>query len=164
LADRDVPLVFHKLNDDLYAFYVFDTETGMRMITKKDLPSSQVEERDLDGISARNLAAYFEKKSVRIRRLDNTGAAKIYKVSLDENYEASILLLQQYWNKQTFDVAGDIIVFLPARNVVLVAGSQDAEGMRIAGYLANKGFKELGYAISPHAYSFQNGEWRRYAP
>jgi uncharacterized protein YtpQ (UPF0354 family) len=164
LAAKDIPLVFDKINDDLYVFYVFDTENGMRMITKKDLADSKVEEKSVRAIAVKNLSDYFAKKQVAIRRIEKTGTAKVYAVSLDENYEASILLLDKYWNKRTFDVSGDIVAFFPARNVVLVTGSSDKEGLRIAGYLANSGFKELGYAISPNGFKYNAGAWGLYQP
>jgi hypothetical protein len=65
-------------------------------------------------------------------------------VLLDENYEASILLIDEYWTRKNFDVAGDIVVFVPARNVVMVTGSEDEEGLRIASIVAQNGYDELG--------------------
>ena len=160
LADKDIPLVFEKINEDLYIFFVFDTERGMTMLTKQDLTLHKLEERSLRAIATRNLTAYFEKNNVNIRRLQDTGSAKVYSVSLDDNYEASILLLEEYWNKEHFDVAGSIVAFAPARNVVIVTGALDAEGMSIASYLGSAGFKELGYAISPNGYTYDGGSWK----
>jgi len=162
LADKEVPLVFDRINDDLYVFYVFDSDNGMRMITKKDLVESKMDEKTIRAVAVQNLTAYFDKKGVNIRRLEKAGSAKVYVVSLDENYEASILLLSKYWNKKTFDVSGEIVAFVPARNMVLVTGSSDVEGMRIAKYLANNAFKEFGYAISPNGYSYEPGSWKPY--
>lgn len=159
-AGKEISLVYEKINDELYAFFVFDTERGMRMVSKKDLAENKIDEKTIRAVATHNLAMHFEKKGVNIRRLEKIGNAKVYVVSLDENYEASILLLNKYWNKQTFDVTGDIVAFVPARNLVFVTGSMDAEGMRIAGSLANRGFKELGYAISPKGYTYDVGTWK----
>lgn len=160
----ELPLVFEKINDDLYAFYAFDTETGMRMLTKKDLADNKLALQDLRAIAVRNMSAYFDKKGVKFRRLENTGGARLYAVSLDDNYEASILFLQKFWNKQNFDVQGEPVAFVPARNLVIVTGSGDADGLRLAGYVAAKGYKELGYAISPRGYVYREGNWRPFAP
>ncbi|MFC5476370.1 DUF1444 family protein [Paraherbaspirillum soli] len=162
LGDKEIPLVFDKINDDLYVFYVFDTESGMRMITKKDLAENRIDEKTIRLVATQNLAAYFEKKGVNIRRLDQAGSAKVYMVSLDENYEASVILLNKYWNKKTFDVSGSLVAFVPARNVVVVTGSGESEGLRIAAYLANTGYKELGYAISPKGFLYEAGSWKSY--
>jgi uncharacterized protein YtpQ (UPF0354 family) len=159
LGDKDMPLIYEKLNEDLYVFYVFDSESGMQMITKNDLAELNVDESDVRLMARNNLDQYFEKSGLKIQRLDKTGEAKVYKVTLDDNYEASILLLSKYWTKKYFEVNGNIVAFIPARNVVVVTGSADVEGMLIAGYLAENGFKELGYAISPKGYKFESGAW-----
>ncbi|HPT48741.1 MAG TPA: DUF1444 family protein [Accumulibacter sp.] len=164
LGDKELPLVFERVNDELYVFYVFDSDNGIRMITKKDLAEIKVAETTIRSIATQNLSTYFDKKGVTIRPLDKIGNAKVYLVSLDENYEASILLLSKYWNKQTFDVRGQLVAFVPARNMVLVTGAGDSEGMRIAGYLASSAFKEAGYAISPKGFVNEAGSWKVYKP
>jgi len=164
VSGKEIPLVYTKINDDLYVFFVFDTENGMRLITKKDLAEKKINETAIFSIATRNLSSYFQKKQTRINRLTQIETANIYTVSLDENYEASILLLNKFWNRETFDVKGSIVAFVPARNTVIVTGSNDQEGIRIAGYLAEKGFKELGYAISPKGYVFDAGTWMPLKP
>jgi len=164
LGDKDVPLVYNEINDELYSFFVFDSDNGMRMITKKDLSENKIDRKKIHSIAVKNMSSYFDRKGLSIRRLDKTGSAKVYSVSLDENYEASILLINKYWNKHTFDVSGNIVAFVPARNVVIVTGSNDREGLRIATSLANSGFKELGNHYSPNGYLFEAGTWKPFKP
>lgn len=164
LADKDVNFVFEKISEDLYCFYVFDSESGMQMITTKDLEERKIDRKTIHSTAIHNLSEYFEKNSVNIRRLENTGNARIFAVSLDESYEASILLLDKYWNKEVFNVEGEIIAFVPARNVVIVTGSEDTEGMHIAAHIAESGFNELGYAISKNGYKYEPGNWMSYKP
>lgn len=162
LADKEIPLFYEKINDELYVFFVFDTDKGMRFIEKKVLAEIGVDEKVIRSVAIKNLTTHFEAKGVEVRRLEGAGHAKVYSVSLDENYESSILLLQKFWNKKIFDVTGDIVAFVPARNMVIVTGSEDGEGMRIARYLANRGYRELGYAISPNGYKYEAGTWKPY--
>jgi uncharacterized protein YtpQ (UPF0354 family) len=158
------PIVTERLNDDLFVVYVFDTEESMRLVMKSDLAEKHLEEKALRSIAVKNLSGYFDAKKVSIVRVEDVGDAKIFIVALDENYEASILLLDQYWNRKNFDVKGELIVFVPARNIVIVTGSEDQDGLRIAGYLADKGFRELGYSVSPHGYKYDAGNWKRFEP
>ena len=160
LGDKDIPFVYRKLNDDLLVFYVFDATNGVRMITKKDLSGIGVDEKSIDQIALSNLSKHFENKKPQIKRLGNFENAKIYTVAIDQFYESSSLLIKQYWTSKNFDVQGDIVTFVPSRDLVIVTGSQDKEGLRIAAYLAQKAFNELGYAISPNGYLFENGAWR----
>jgi hypothetical protein len=156
-------VIFERLNEDLVMVYVFDSETAMRLVMKKDLEKRKMGKDALHAIAVKNLADFFE-GHVSFEPFANTGAAKIYGVTLDRNYEASTLLLAKYWNKQTFDVSGDIVVFVPARDTVLVTGSKDAEGLRIAARVANQAFQEMAYSISPAAYVYRAGKWQRYKP
>lgn len=162
LSDNETPLIYEKINDELYAFFVFDTDHGMRFIEKKVLAEIGIDQKAVRSIAIKNLAMHFEAKGVEVRRLEGAGHAKVYSVSLDENYESSILLLKKFWTKDIFDVAGDIVAFVPARNMVIVTGSEEDEGMRIARYLANRGYRELGYAISPNGYKYNAGTWKPY--
>ena len=156
------PIVTEPINEDLFAVYVFDTEESMRLVMKSDLAERKLEEKELRAIAVKNLSGYFDAKKVSIVRVEDVGDAKIFLVALDENYEASILLLDQYWNRKSFDVTGELVVFVPARNVVIVTGSEDKEGLRIARYLAEKGYRELGYSVSPHGYRYDAGSWKRF--
>src|ERR1041385_1750342 len=45
------------------------------------------------------------------------------------NYEASLLLLDEIWDRRQFKVSGDIVVALPTRDVLLVTGSQNPAGI-----------------------------------
>lgn len=163
-VSQEISLVVETLNEDLRVLYVLDTEASMQMLTKDGVKKAGLEEAALRPVAVKNLRKYFSEKPVKIERLEQTGKAAIYQVLLDENYEASILLIDDYWNKKTFDVAGDIVVFVPARNVVIVTGSEDKEGLRLASYVAKSGYDELGYAISPHGYRRAAGGWTRFEP
>ena len=163
-VDREISFVVENLNEDLRVLYVLDTESSMQMLTKEGVKHTGVAESALRTVAVTNLGKYFSDKHVQIERLKKTGTARIYLVTLDQNYEASILLLDDYWNKKHFDVAGDIVAFVPARNVVIVTGSGDKEGLRIASDVARNAYDELGYSISPHGYRRGESGWTRIEP
>lgn len=163
-ANREISFIVENLNEDLRVLYVLDTESSMQMLTKEGVKQTGVAESALRSVAVKNLEKYFSDKHVQMERLKRTGTGTIYLVSLDQNYEASILLLDDYWNKKNFDVAGDIVAFVPARNVVIVTGSEDKEGLRIASEVAQNGYAEFGYAISPHGYRRGAGGWTRFEP
>lgn len=163
-VNREISFVVESLNEDLRVLYVLDTESSMQMLTKEGVKKTGVAESALRSVAVKNLGKYFSDNQVRIERLEQTGKGTIYQVLLDENYEASILLLDHYWTKKNFDVAGEIVVFVPARNVVIVTGSEDKEGLRLAARVAQSGYDELGYAISPYGYRRSASGWTRFEP
>lgn len=161
---EEISLIVERLNDDLLVLYVLDSETSMQMLTKEGAQKAGIEQSALRSVAVKNLQRYFNDKKVQIQKIEQAGKATIYQVTLDENYEASILLIDDYWTKKNFDVAGDIVVFVPARNVVMVTGSEDKEGMRLASIVAQNGYDELGYAISPFGYRKGATGWQRVEP
>jgi uncharacterized protein YtpQ (UPF0354 family) len=164
VVEEDSNIVYRKLNEELLVFYVFDTQSEIRMLTKKDLIENHIDEKVLAEVAADNISLYFTVHGV-IARLEKVGNAKIYKAYLlDDSYLASILLVKRYWSKKTLDVEGDILAFVPARDVVLITGSEDAEGKKIAESIAANHFKEHPDAISPKGYIYQNGAWNLYKP
>ena len=158
-TDNGMQIVYKEINLDLLAFYVVDTETGMRSLMENDLSELDIAEENLHAIALSNLEKYFAYMGVTSNRIENIGNAKVYHVTIDDNYEASTILLNNYWIKDNFDIDGDFVVFIPARNVLLVTGSEDIEGLQIGNQIAKEGFSELAYHISPRGYILQNTSW-----
>jgi uncharacterized protein YtpQ (UPF0354 family) len=72
--------------------------------------------------------------------------------------EASLLLLPELWTMRKLKVDGDFVVALPTRDVLVVTGSNDADAIRRVRALAQKGFAEGPYSISPKLYRFRDGK------
>lgn len=158
-GNPDLAPVHRKLNDDLLVFYVFAGPKGPQLLTRKDLTELGADDEALHQLAVSNLSRHFEQKRARIIRLEKATNASIYTLTLDRFHEASSLLVPHYWSNRHFAVSGDIVAFVPARSTVVVTGSADPEGMRIARYLAEESYKEFGHAISPRGYRFDRGQW-----
>ncbi|EEH68177.1 MULTISPECIES: DUF1444 family protein [Acinetobacter] len=157
-----IDLLKRRINDDLYLLYVFDTEKGVRFLTTKDLKDLKLDENTLYEKTISNLEKYFKIKGLVFDEIDVNGPSKLYKISLDEMYDASILILPSYLDKKKYDVNGEPIFFAPNRNVVLVVGSNDVYGLRIAKHIAWQAFNEMGYSITPKAYIYKKGSLQEY--
>jgi uncharacterized protein YtpQ (UPF0354 family) len=48
------------------------------------------------------------------------------------DYEASLLLFDDIWSGGQIKVEGDIVVAVPAKNVLLITGSQNRKGLAAA--------------------------------
>lgn len=67
-----------------------------------------------------------------------------------------------YLKRLTLEIDGEPVVFIPARNVVLIVGSNDSKAIDMASSIAARGYRELGYAISPFGYKYLDGKWSRF--
>lgn len=161
---KELPFFYEKLNNDIYILYVFDTPDSMSFVSPNDIKKLKVKIPKVRDIAKNNLDNHFGKIGATISQLDTEGEGDVFIFEADKNYEASALLLSEVWNKNNIPIKGEFVVFVPARDTLLIVGSKDLKGIKMAKSLARQGFAELGYAISPYGY-VQNGiKWVRYKP
>ncbi|MEZ5472733.1 MAG: DUF1444 family protein [Marinicella sp.] len=159
--EDELPLYYEKLNEDLFLMYVFDTTESMRFVSPEDVEKLDIKS-SIEGIAKRNMELYFEKIGTRFDEIDTRGNGRIYMFAVDENYEASVLITNNFLKHANITVEGEPVLFLPARNFVLITGSKDSKATRLASVLAQKAYSELGYSISPYGYVNQAGQWQRF--
>lgn len=157
----DIPLFYEKLNEDLYLMYVFDSAESMRFVSPKEVEKHGIKDSIRD-IASKNIESYYSKIEAQLREIDTKGNGRAYLFFADENYEASILMGVDYLKRLKLEIDGDPVVFIPARNVVLIVGSNDSKAIDMASSIAARGYRELGYAISPFGYKYLDGKWSRF--
>ena len=153
--DAPFPLYFEPLNSDLVVMYAFDSEASIRFASGEDIESLGIQGKELQIRALDNLLAYLPE-------IGREGDDSLSMVLADGNYEASLLLYDEIWSREVFRVEGDIVVFVPARDVLLVTGSEDKDGLARARDLVSG--NDFSYAISPHAYIRTADGWARFEP
>jgi uncharacterized protein YtpQ (UPF0354 family) len=159
--EKEFPFYYEKLNDDIFIVYVFDLPDSMQFVSSKDIKKYHIE-KDIRTIASKNLEKYYKASKAKVEKIDTGKDGDLYVFSADQTYEASLLLANVFLNQQDIPLKGDLVVFLPARNTVLFAGSKDEAGLHIASAIAKQGFSELAYAISPYGYVYVDGKWKRF--
>jgi len=157
--DLRFPMYYEKLNNDLYVLFVYDSEKSMRFVTPDDVKKQKLTSK-LRKIAASNLITYFKKLPLQYEQLDTKGVGEIYILVADKNYEASTLLINEFI--ESIPIKGEAVVFAPARNMVLLAGAADKDGVKLAKVLAQQGYDQLAYPISPYGYINKGGKWVRF--
>lgn len=155
-------LQYRALNHDLVVLYALDTPTSMRYLRPSDLDELELDEDVLHDKAVANLLRYFEQQGGSVQQLETDGQGEIFVISIDEIYEGSILLSDIPQDQSLFPVAGEPVVFLPARGTVLIVGSKDRQGLQLASHIAQLAFEDMGYSISPHGYHLTEQGWQRY--
>jgi uncharacterized protein YtpQ (UPF0354 family) len=121
VGSTDAPVVYPWM-PSLLVTYVVDAR-GARVL---------VRERDIAGVTRDQLHATamlnLRKRAGDRLRIEAEGA--IFKVVLDGRFEASTLLLDELWDEKLRGrVQGEIVVCVPARDVVAFTGSTSEEGL-----------------------------------
>ena len=82
----------------------------------------------------------------------------------DGNYEASFFLVDGLWSKKTFPVKGDIVVHIPARDTVLITGSEDAQGLETVAGILSQNLDKWDHPITNVGFIRKNDTWNIYKP
>ncbi|MEN3159741.1 DUF1444 family protein [Alkalimonas sp. NCh-2] len=144
------PYYYEQLNPELVVLYAFDSEKSMSLAQLKDIEALGIHPSQLRKIAAENLSRYLPP-------IQRQGDETLSMLIADGNYEASLLLLDDIWTKDNFSVRGEIVVFVPSRDIILVTGSDDREGLRKAQEIIRN--NEWSYFISEIAYVRKNHSW-----
>lgn len=129
--------------------YSFGPPYGERLITPADLDRLGVTRRDLHRLAAGNLRAAVERVQV-------IGQPPTLMLSFD-GLESSVLLDAPFWEELSGSVPGELVVGVPARDVVMVTGSASPPGMAKMRRAVDRVF----FAGSPRLLSPDLLVWRR---
>ncbi|MBT8089320.1 MAG: DUF1444 family protein [Gammaproteobacteria bacterium] len=144
------PFYYEQLNRELVVMYAFDSETGISMASADDVEAFGIAGPALRARAVENLMNYLP-------GISREGSNRLSLVKADGNYEASLILAEDIWTRDNFDVAGDIVIFVPSRDVLMVTGSKDVEGLAVARELIAS--NEWPYFISGHGFVRTSEGW-----
>ena len=96
-------------------------------------------------------------------RMENIGDVTI--ITAGGDYEASLLLFDHFWaggkiNGQ-IEVKGDIVVAIPAKNVLLVTGSRSRKGLQVVREIAAKEVQGP-HRITDTLFVYRDGRFRKF--
>lgn len=137
--------IHESYNSDLDIFYVLDTEHSIRYLTKPDQDDLGLSIDELREIAINNLNRFD---------IRSHGEEGYYMITAGGTYEASMILLD-IWNKDNFDVNGEIVIGVPARDLLVVTGSRDSAHLHKMYDLVNEISETGNYLVSDKLF-----EWK----
>ncbi len=148
--------VFEVYNDDLVILYAEDSPKSIRYLTPEDLKGLEIRLEELKELALNNLKGLLTKIEIKTGPL-------VSMVVADGNYEASLLLFEKMWTAGQFKVEGEIVVAIPARDLLFVSGSNSPQGIARLRDLAAKIVKQSPYHLTHALFVFRNGKFERFA-
>ncbi|MPZ37999.1 MAG: DUF1444 family protein [Rhizobiales bacterium] len=137
LASSQQP-VFDEFNRELVVVYAEDTAGTTRYLSSSE--SLGVERGKLRALAIDNVMRLMPRIEMR------QGEDGLAMMTSHADYGASLLLVDGIWSGGQIKVDGDIVVAVPAKDVILITGSRDRKGlkaMRTAAHNLAKG----GYGL-----------------
>lgn len=146
-------VLFEDFNKELVIVYAEDTEKRTRYLLSTD--DIGVDRKDLRKLAVDNLARILPK-------IEMQGDDVFAMLTAGGDYEASLLVLDDIWNSGQIKVAGDIVVAVPAKDVLLITGSQNRKGLAALRTLAAKFMSENRYRLTDTLFVYRNGRFTRF--
>src|SRR5581483_10723060 len=77
-------------------------------------------------------------------------------------FESSLLLVDSFWSQENFELRGSPVVFIPARHVLLVVGSEDAAALGAARRIVQS--EDWPHPLSTCAFERAGDVWHARGP
>jgi len=154
-TNEPVSLVYEKYNSKLVIIYAEDIENGISYFTLDRFKESGINRDSLYSIALKNL----DKILPAIQRNGENG---YYMLTAGGNYETSLILLNDIWSKQNVPVEGDIIIAIPTRDLLLVTGSKNDEGIKKLKSVAKEAWESGPYQLTPDLFLWNGKKFEPY--
>jgi uncharacterized protein YtpQ (UPF0354 family) len=83
-------------------------------------------------------------------------------ISAGGDYEASLLLFDDIWSSGQITVNGDIVVAIPAKDVLLVTGSRNRKGLEAVRKLTAEFAAKERYRLTESLFVFRKGRFVKF--
>lgn len=145
--------LYEDLNDDLVVVYAIDTPSNIAYLNPDELEGLGVQREELRALAVRNLRGLLPGIEVHRGELVNM-------VTADGNYEASLLLFADLWERERDRLRGEPVAAVPARDLLLFADSANADAIAQLRQLAAKMRAEASYALTERLFVLREGQWQ----
>jgi uncharacterized protein YtpQ (UPF0354 family) len=150
--------VVEDLNESLVIVYAEDTPRNIRYFSGEDLAKAGVERARLRALAVTNLRRVLPE-------IELHDSPVVSMLTAGGTYEASLLLLDDLWGgKDKLKVEGDYVVAVPSRDVLLVTGSRNQEGLAKLRELAEEIATTGSYTLTRELFVYRQGRFVRFAP
>jgi uncharacterized protein YtpQ (UPF0354 family) len=89
-------------------------------------------------------------------------AGDVAMMTANGDYEASLLLFDHIWRGGKIKMNGDIVVAIPAKDVLMITGSKSRKGIAAVRELAAKYKAESRYDITDTLFVYRDGRFVRF--
>lgn len=152
---KPLEFVYEPLNEDLLVVYGEDTPSSIQYFVSSVFEKTGIDRKDLRALAVKNLHRILD--GVDLIRIEGVNS-----LTTGGDFDASLLLIDEVWNKENLQVKGEIVVAIPARNMLLFADSADAQAVDALARLAKRVESEDSYSLTAQLFVRRDGTFQRY--
>jgi uncharacterized protein YtpQ (UPF0354 family) len=154
-SEKETSILHQQYNEDLIIVYMHDMEYSLSSISMEDFEKLGIDKDTLLDFSIKNLKEILPD----IQRGGENGS---YYIIAGGTFEASLILLETLWTKETFDVDGEFVIAIPCRDFLVITGSNNTAGIENLKSFAEKMYREGDHNISPFLYKWNGKNFERF--
>jgi uncharacterized protein YtpQ (UPF0354 family) len=147
--------VYDDLNADLVVLYAEDSPKNIRYFSPADLEKAGIERKELRTLACENLKRVIPK-------IERHGGNGLFMLSAGGDYEASLLLFESIWDDFKKEITGDVVVAIPTRDVLIVTGSENTQGLEQMKQIVKKATAEGSYRLTTKLFVYRFGEFEEF--
>lgn len=148
-------LVFDNYNEELVIIYAEDQESSIKYFSNEDFINSGFPRDSLLSESIKNLDRILPS-------IERVGENGFYGLIAGGDYEASLILFESMWNKDNFQVKGDIVVAIPTRDLLIVTGSEDSAGLERMRTTVKESYEDGSYFLTTGSFIWPGKKFEKY--
>lgn len=152
----EIDLVWEVYNEDLIIVYAEDGDDKVKYFNHQDFEKTNLKKEDLLELSVNNLKEILPDIET-IGLIDNHSFGLI----AGGVYESSLILLPSIWNKQNFDVKGEIIIAIPNRDLIFIMGSEDENSILTLTKTIQENYNTGSYPVSTNFYKWNGTKFEK---
>jgi hypothetical protein len=140
---------------DLGLFYAEDqNDRGLRLCNPSDLARWEMTFDDLHAFAMSHLQRLVQDQYHAIGRPGDTMMFVV-----DGNFEGGLLLIPEFWDQWQGDFEGGVVVAVPSRDVVLVTGRNNVNGIATIKMQAQQILSTGNHPLSNYCFYRQGQQW-----
>jgi uncharacterized protein YtpQ (UPF0354 family) len=152
-VDKPPEFLVDDFNDELIVVYAEDDPNRTRYLTTDEV---KMDRGELRALAVANLERLLPK--IEMRNHDNVFSI----MSAGGDYEASLLLFDDIWSGGQIKVDGDIVVAVPARDVLLITGSKNRKGLQVVRAMAAEMVAKAPHRLTDTLFVYRDGRFKRF--
>jgi uncharacterized protein YtpQ (UPF0354 family) len=156
-AKKAPETVFEEFCPGLVVVYAEDSPQSIRYLTPENMAALKLDRSELKGLALENLERLLPKIDIH-----GTEEVGVYMITAGGNYEASLLLMNSIWKSSSLKVKGEIVVAIPSRDLLLVTGSQNPQGLENVRKAVAKAMKANSYRLTDKLFVYRGGKFEEF--
>jgi hypothetical protein len=150
---QDPNFASEAINEELVVVYALDSVRGLGYLSREQLAQILPDPSGVRALALENLERILPK-------FDKRGSNGFFLLQAGGNFEASLLLLDRVWSAKEFEVKGDYVVGIPTRDILVITGSKEKEGLKRAREYVDQALaRDPAYRVTADLFVRRDGQW-----